>query len=149
MWTKYSECDCTLECDAKGIRGKPTPMNYQGNGKFICPNCKKEKDYSEYTFKIKVEVLKEEPEEDYKIGRIIEGEERINKHWEDNDKYLVIKDTLELAFAEEEYEDWVKEKKEGVYELELFYQPYTVSTQDGTFYELATEIFKETKLEVA
>jgi len=143
--TKYSECNCSMNCDSNGIHGKATPMINQGNGKFICPKCKRQEDYSEYTFKIRVKVA--EDEEGYKIGQLIDGEERINKQWHDDKKYLGIKETIDEEFAQGEYEDWVKEHEIGIYELEIYYQPYTIATLDGTLYEVATEIFVEKKLD--
>ena len=148
MWTKFSECDCTMECDAKGIRGKPTKMEYKGNGKFICPKCKKEEDYSEYTFKIQVCV---EITDNTKMLRVFDGEERIFKHWHDDKSYCVIKDCIDEdlgEYSDEFYDDWLDKHDTGIYELDIYYEPYSIATQEGTMHELATEIFKEKKLEV-
>jgi len=148
MWTKYSECDCTLKFDGNEVAGKPTKMDYMGNGKFVCPECKKEEDHSKYTFKINVEVMFED---ECKTLKIVDGEPRIFKHWNDDTKNCIIKDCIDEdlgEYSDEYYGDWLDKHEIGIYELEIYYEPYTLSTQDGTMHELATEIFKETKVEI-
>ncbi len=147
MWTRFSECDCTLKVNEKGVTGKVTKMDYKGNGKFVCPNCKKEYDYSEYTFKIKVSI---ELEENNKLLRVFDGEDRIFKHWGNDKDNCIIKDCIDEdlgEYSDEYYDNWLEKRDVGIYELEVYYEPYTLYTQDGTMHELSTEIFKEVKIE--
>lgn len=140
-------CDCTIDYgvddeDEIGWSGEATKMNYQGGGVYICPKCNEKVDHSEDTYKIKVKI---EMDEEYKCLRIIEGEERINHKFDDDDEHSCgIKDSIEETLNDSAYiHKWLEDHELGVFDIEVYYHNYSYWTDCGTEYDLDVEILKE------
>jgi len=131
------KCYCRLGVEENELKGHITGIEYQGNGIFICPECKEKSDLSEHIYKIIVSV---EREDGYNIIKIIDGEERISKHFYDDPKYLVVKDCIEDDLNEGMYEgEWLKSHREGTFKLEVYHYPYEYMTDCGMEYD--TDMF--------
>jgi len=140
MLHDIDECECTVEYSADEIKGKATKMDYKGNGVYVCPKCHTTVDHSEYTFKIRVKLVMNGS---YKEAMIVGGDERINHHWYDDVKYMIIKECIEDDINEGELEDWLTNHKAGVFDIELYYEPTTSVSEDGTEYGLECAIINE------
>ena len=115
----------------------------------VCPKCGEKSDYSEDTYKIKV---KFQIVEGYMEAKIIDGEERINHHWDDDEQKYIIRDCLEETMNDMpwDWEDkWLKSHEDGsVYELEFYYTNVVWSNENGTEYDIEAEVFSEKRIDV-
>jgi len=133
------KCYCTLVVVDGELEGHITGLEYQSNGIFICPECKEKSDLSEYIYTI---IVKIEKDDGYNVAEIIDGEERVNKHFYDDPSYLIVKDCIEDDLGEYE-EDWLNSHREGEFKLEIYYYPHQYMTDCGTEYDLDMFIVSE------
>lgn len=113
-------CDCTEEWGPRGPKGKPTKMQYKGNGRWECPKCKHVEDHHPVIFKMYLKFTKNE---DYLTTEIINPiiDDRLTKLENPTDRYTK-KQLIEDAILE--MADELEGHEEGVFEVELRYNAY-------------------------
>lgn len=134
-------CDCDTHYGPDGIWGD-TKMQYLGEGRWICPKCGRVQDCHEVVFRARLEFAIDGDSEDRDImvsiiepildKRLLQGKPR---------NLLSI---LEETFAEtyDEFED----HELGVYECEIMYYTWEVSTDEGEDGDEEFEIISEKRL---
>jgi hypothetical protein len=142
MYSALDECECTIDYLEDSITGVATKMVYQGNGIYLCPACNSKVDCSEDVFKIKVQFAMDEGEI---VATIISGEERIDHHWNDDEKYMLIRKSLQDSLYEDVDDKWLKSHEQGIFDIEIYFKESSWYGECGTEYDVEVFIVSEVK----
>ena len=136
------ECECTVDYGSdidEPIKGKPTDMDYKGNGIWICPACERKEDLSEIVFNVRLQFIK------------IDGYTEIHII-EPFDKRLMIPivekypDRLKKDGMEDDLnEDFRDDHELGIFDCEILYNWYRCSYEYEE-YDLEMFIITEKKV---
>lgn len=142
-------CDCTCDYGSDGPRGKPTIMDYIGNGVWKCPKCGTiEDNHKNDVYKIRMKFEKQTyPDKSVELKKILiepfDPKLLVKlKNSDGSDTKTILKEILEEEIVEGEH---FENHEEGTFIIEILWYSYRCSyeyEEYDTVFEIISEIKK-------